>query len=120
MMVKIYNYNSKTDGWKKVHSEGPGKEFTFPQGTRKDITLNIPLQHYFRDGKSMCAKYPSEPADTMFMNNPANYCSDCLVGARLLAKEANELLAAGDESKNVIDYHAAEKKDKPAGAKSSK
>jgi len=120
MMVKIYNYNPKTDGWKKVQSEGPGKECTFPQGLRKDITIAVPLQHYFKNGRSMCDKYPTEPADSAFHNNPANYCSDCLVGARLQAKEANELLAAGDESKNVIDYVAAAKKDKPAGAKPSK
>ena len=119
-MVKIYNYNSKTDGWKSVASEGPGKEMTFPQGQRKDITVKVPLQHYFRNGSSMCDKYSTEPTDSAFYNNPANYCSDCLVGARKMAKEANELLAAGDESKNVVDYAAAEKKDNPAGVKKSK
>jgi len=119
-MVKIYNYDSKTDGWKRVHSEGEGREFTIPHEVRKDTVRNIPLQHYFKNGKSMCDKYAAEPVDTSFYNDSRNYCSDCLVGVRNQTKEANELLAAGDESKNVIDYKAAEKKDKPAGAKSSK
>lgn len=127
MTGHVYNTNPETDGWKKVESEGPGKMVTVPQGMRKDITVAIPLQHYFKAGKSMCDKYPAEPEDTVFMNDPKNYCSDCLVGTRKLAKRTEELRLkdeagdiAGAEADNVIDYKAAQKKDKPQTAKSSK
>ena len=117
MPAHIYNFDPATDGWKAVPSEKADKTYTIDAGKRGKITRTSPVLHYFLAGKSMCDKFPTEPADAVFQNNTHAYCDACLPGCRKFAIDSKALETAGDESKNVIDYKAAEKKDKPETAK---
>lgn len=114
--ARIYNYDSKKDGWKSSPSEGATVKYTVISGKRT-IERDDPLCHYFKDGKSMCGI--DELADVRFENNTHAYCAKCLPGCRKFAIESKALETAGDESKNVVDYKAAEKKDHPETAKVS-
>lgn len=118
-MVHIYNINSETDGWKQVLSEKEVRKITIVHPTRKDKVIDIRIQHFFVNGKGGCEKYSTEPKDSSFYNDPRGFCSDCLVAARAKTAEALEAFAAKDESVNVIDYKAAEKKDHPEGARTN-
>lgn len=119
MITRIYNFDSKKDGWKAVPSENVTKTWTIDSGQRGKREYSGPVVHYFLNGKSMCSKFPTEPADAVFNNTPQAYCDECLPGCREFAKHSKALETAGDESENVIDYKAAEKKDKPETAKVS-
>ena len=112
-IARIYNYDSSKDGWKAVPSEKVTKTFTVDAGKRGKITRTQPVVHYFKGGKSMCSKFPTEPPDAKFENQTQCYCDECLPGVRKFALESKALEAAGDESKNIVDYKAAEKTDKP-------
>ena len=125
---RIYNYDPAKDGWKAVPSEKATVNYIIDSPKRGKIECSSPLLHYFKGGKSMCAKFPTEPADANFQNTTQAYCSDCLVGARAFSKHskaleddciAGKITRAEAESENVIDYKAAEKKDHPEGAKVS-
>jgi len=115
-MVHIYNINSKTDGWKAVASDPDVRKITVIHPVRKDKIDEVKIQHFFVKGKGGCDKYPTEPTDAFFYNDPRGFCSDCLVAARAKTAEALAALTANDESVNVIDYKAAEKQDHPESA----
>jgi len=116
MAVKIYNYDSATDGWKMF----PGAELKtirIDQKQRGIREYEIPLIHYCKAGKALCGLV--EASGASFYNDPRNQCSGCAEGVRQQTKEAFALRDAQDDSKNVIDYRAAEKKDKPESSKVS-
>ena len=108
--ARIYNYNSKTDGWK-----------TFPGAKTKTIKIDmkrrgiqeadIPFTHYVKSGMTLCGE--EEAAGASFYNDTRNQCDGCREGLRKQTKKAFALKKAGDESKNVIDYKAAAAKDRP-------
>ena len=112
MGAKIYNYDSKTDGWK-----------TFPDAETKTIKIDmkqrgirerdIPFTHYVRAGKTLCGL--PEASGASFYNDSRNQCDDCREGVRKQTKEAFALRDANDETKNVINYKAAAAKDNPTG-----
>jgi len=118
-MVHIYNINSKTDGWKAIQSDPEVRKITVIHPRFKDKIDEVKIQHFFVNGKGGCKKYSSEPNDAYFYNDPRGFCSDCLVAARAKTAEALKAFEEKDESVNVIDYRAAEKKDHPEGARTT-
>ena len=78
----------------------------------------VPVQHYFKNGKSLDGKYATIPSGAHRENDPVGYCSECLAGVRKQTIQAYALRDAGDETKNVIDYKVTAAKDKPESATS--
>ncbi|MBL4817995.1 MAG: hypothetical protein JKY15_02010 [Deltaproteobacteria bacterium] len=115
-MIRIYNYNSDTDGWKQLPN-AQLKTIKIDQKQRGIREYEIPLTHYFKGGKSFCGI--TEVEGTSFYNDTRNQCDDCREGLRAQSREAKEALERKDESVNVIDYKAAEAKDHPETAKVS-
>jgi len=116
MVVRIYNYDSKTDGW-KVFPGAKLKTIRIDQKQRGIREYDIPYTHYCKAGKTFCGE--TEPTGSSFYNDVRNQCDGCREGLRQQTKQAQAALASGDESINVIDYKAAEKLDKPQSAKVS-
>jgi len=114
--TRIYNYNSATDGWKMF----PGAELKtikIDMKNRGIREVDIEFTHYCKAGKTLCGL--DEPAGSSFRNDVRNQCDGCREGLRQQTIEAFALRDAGDESKNVVDYKAAAKKDKPESSKVS-
>lgn len=129
-MTHIYTFKctsdpkERDDGWYAVPSEKVFVEYDQAIGKRGRIDhVKQAKLHFFKDGKSYCGKYPSIPNDAHMDNNPAGYCSDCLVGLRKQIAHGWKLRDAnggkGDESENVIDWKAIAAKDKPQTSKTS-
>jgi len=116
MVVKIYNYDSKTDGWKKF----PGcssKKIKIDMKNRGIRETEIEFTHYCKGGKTLCGEV--EPSGSSFRNDVRNQCDGCREGLRQQTKEAQSALSKGDESINVIDYKVAEKTDHPEASRVS-
>jgi len=116
---RIYTTNSKTDGWKAF----PGAELKKVKLDMKNRGVRereIKFTHYVVNGKALCGE--SEPEGSGFYNDSKNQCDGCREGLRAKTIHDKKLLEdcrSGKitkekaESENVIDYAAAEKKDKP-------
>lgn len=116
---RIYNYDPKTDGWKKF----PGAEtktIKIDQKMRGIREFEIPYTHYCKAGKTLCGL--NEETGATFYNDPRNTCDGCKEGLRQQTKQAMQALAdarsgaiseAKAEEINVIDYKAAEANDHP-------
>ena len=109
--ARIYNYDSKTDGWKRLGG-APTKTIKIDQKLRGIQEYDIPLTHYVKGGVALCGE-AAGIGDATFYNDPRNQCSACKQKVREQTLEAKALEKAKDESKNVIDYKAAAAKDKP-------
>ena len=115
-MAHIYNYNPKTDGW-KVFPNTKINKIKIDQKMRGIREYDIPLTHYVKAGVTFCGI--NEPEGSSYYNDIRNQCDGCREGLRAQTIEAFALRDANDESKNVIDYAAAAKKDKPESSRVS-
>ena len=117
--IRIYNYNSKTDGWKQLGNspKSESKTIKIDQKQRGIREYEIPLTHYVKKGKTFCGI--PEPTGTRFYNDVKNQCDKCRDGVRAQTLHAQKAFEANNETVNVIDYKAAAAKDHPESSKVS-